>query len=139
MHDSDVGVGDAWRAGVLLRQVHQRKHREIDAALTPFGLSMSQYVVLLAVAELPEASAHAVAVRTAQTDQSVGATLRTLVETGLVDRADGMGRLYRHRLSSRGKALVQRCEEPVRAKLKEVFAPLSEAEVAQLRSLLERL
>lgn len=47
MSGNDVGASDAWRVGVLLRQTHQRKHREIDLALAPLGTSMSQYVALL--------------------------------------------------------------------------------------------
>ncbi len=139
MRQSDVGTSDAWRAGVLLRQVHQRKHQAIDAALAPRGTSMSQYVVLLAIAEHPDASSHEVAVHTAQTDQSVGAMLRRLVDDGLVERTHGNGRIYRHRLSARGRELVERCEGPVRTVLAEEFSALSAEEVAQLRELLERL
>lgn len=139
MRQSDVGTGDAWRAGMLLRQVHQRKHQAIDAALAPRGTSMSQYVVLLTIAEHPDASSHEVAVRTAQTDQSMGAMLRRLVDDGLVERTHGNGRIFRHRLSARGRDLVESCEDPVRTALAEAFSPLSAEEVAQLRELLERL
>ncbi|MGW5018415.1 MarR family winged helix-turn-helix transcriptional regulator [Streptomyces cacaoi] len=139
MGQSDVATSDVWRAGVLLREVHQRKHQAIDAALKPCGTSMSQYVVLLAIAEQPDASSHEVAVRTAQTDQSVGAMLRRLVDGGLVERTEGPGRIYRHRLSAPGRALVERCEGPVGRVLAVEFSALSATEMAQLRELLERL
>jgi DNA-binding MarR family transcriptional regulator len=134
-----VRDGDAWRAGALLRPVHQRMHRTIDLALAPLGTSMSQYVVLLAVEEVKGASAHELAVRTYQTDQSIGALLRRLVESGLVERDAGPGRIHRHRLSEAGRRLVERCEEPVRTALESEFAALEAAEVRQLRALLEKL
>ncbi|MGD6741495.1 MarR family winged helix-turn-helix transcriptional regulator [Streptomyces sp. BH106] len=134
-----VGDSDAWAAGVLLRRLHQRKHQAIDAALAPLGTSMSQYVVLLATAEHPDSSSHDLAVRTAQTDQSLGTLLRRLVDGGLVDRCAGPGRVYRHRLSASGRALVQHCEAPVRQTLAKEFSVLSPHELAHLRGLLERL
>ena len=92
MSGNDVGASDAWRVGVLLRQTHQRKHREIDLALAPLGTSMSQYGALLTIIEHPDASAHALAVHTAQTDQALGAILRPLVDSGLVERSARGGR-----------------------------------------------
>ncbi|NDZ77085.1 winged helix-turn-helix transcriptional regulator [Streptomyces sp. SID10853] len=139
MSGSGVGDSDAWWAGVLLRQVHQRKHQAIDAALASLGTSMSQYVVLVAVADTPGSSAHELAARTAQTDQSLGALIRRLVDKGLVERASGPGRVHRHRLSAQGYDLVARCEGPVTRVLAEEFSALSDAELSLLRSLLERL
>ncbi|MGY1438908.1 MarR family winged helix-turn-helix transcriptional regulator [Streptomyces reniochalinae] len=139
MSESGVGESDAWRAGILLRQVHQRKHQAIDAALAALGVSMSQYVVLLAVVEHPDSSAHELAVSTAQTDQSLGALVRRLVDSGLVERTSGPGRVHRHRLTARGHDLVERCEGVVTRALKEEFSALSDAELAQLRDMLERL
>lgn len=139
MSGDDVGASDAWRVGVLLRQTHQRKHREIDLALGPFGTSMAQYVVLLTITEHPEASSHDLAVHTAQTDQALGALLRRLVDSGLVERTAHGGRAYRHRLSPAGQDLMRRCERPVRQALETAFSALSVEELAQLRELLERL
>ncbi|MGW7518621.1 MarR family winged helix-turn-helix transcriptional regulator [Streptomyces sp. NPDC054796] len=96
MTGSAVGESDAWRAGLLLRQVHQRKHQAVDSAPASLGISMSRYVVLRAVTERPDSPAHDLAVRTGQTDQSLGALVRRLTDSGLAERTSGPGRVHRH-------------------------------------------
>ena len=67
-------------------------------------MSLVQWDVLRHLHGDVDASLHDLAVRTFQTDQSMGELARRMVDRGLLSRVDGPGRAVRHRLTAEGDA-----------------------------------
>ncbi|BCI52566.1 MarR family transcriptional regulator [Mycolicibacterium litorale] len=74
--------------GYLVKRVQQALRRRCDAALRRTGVSMSQYAVLRALADHPQASAAELARLCFVTRQSLQDVLAGLRSAGLVDDAD---------------------------------------------------
>lgn len=129
---------DIRETSLRLKRVQHAKQVAVDAALAGLGSSLAQWVVLRRIRTLPGASAHELAQAAFQTDQSFGVLARRLIERGLVERKPGRGRATMHTLTAEGEALLDRCEPVVIATLQQHFSALSEAELAQLDSLLEK-
>ncbi|AHH96715.1 MarR family winged helix-turn-helix transcriptional regulator [Kutzneria albida] len=125
--------------GLAVKRVQNRHHRTLDTRLTELGVSLAQWDALRHLAANPEASLHALAQLTFQTDQSFGALAGRMVERGLIERVPGPGRALRHRLTERGTQLLRAGDQVVDAVLAESFAPLSKAELATLHGLLMRV
>src|SRR6478752_6166093 len=70
--------------GYLVKRVQQSLRRRSDAALRPTGLSMSQYAVLRALADHPDASAAELARLCFVTRQSLQDLLGALRGGGLI-------------------------------------------------------
>lgn len=123
----------------MLIRIAQRKNQlGLDAALSAHGTNTAQWAALNIISYQPGSSAHELAVRGMQRDQSIGMLITPLVERGLVARTRQGNRLL-HDLTEQGHALLEACEPMVRATLGERMAPLSEEELEQLCSLLERI
>jgi DNA-binding MarR family transcriptional regulator len=91
--------------GLAVKRLQWRHHREADRRLSrTVGLSLVQWDVLRHAAANPEASLHALAELTFQTDQSMGELARRMVDRGLLERVDGPGRAVRHGLTAKGEA-----------------------------------
>ncbi|MET0900612.1 MAG: MarR family transcriptional regulator [Mycobacterium sp.] len=78
--------------GYLVKRVQQGFRRRSDAALRDAGLSMSQYAVLRALADHPDASAAELARLCFVTRQSLQDVLTGLRSSGSVDRAESPAR-----------------------------------------------
>jgi DNA-binding MarR family transcriptional regulator len=78
-------------AGYLVKRVQQALRRRCDAALKPIGLSMSQYAVLRALHDHPDASASELARLCFVTRQSLRDVLSGLRASGLVAHSDTQG------------------------------------------------
>jgi DNA-binding MarR family transcriptional regulator len=124
---------------LLLRGAQLRKAAACDAALSPLGANLSQWGVLRAVAAVPDASAHSLAVQTSQSDQSLGGVVAGLVSRGLIERRQGPGRAIRHRLTPQGSELLDRCENVVAEAMAQYLEPLTATERVLLQDLLRRL
>ena len=78
--------------GYLVKRTQQAFRRRSDAALREAGISMSQYAVLRALADHPDASAAELARLCFVTRQSLQDVLTGLRSSGLVDRAPSPAR-----------------------------------------------
>ncbi|ORA08081.1 MarR family winged helix-turn-helix transcriptional regulator [Mycobacterium arosiense] len=78
-------------AGYLVKRVQQGLRRRCDAALKPTGLSMSQYALLRALHDHPDASASELARLCFVTRQSLRDVLNGLRAAGLVDLSSTRG------------------------------------------------
>lgn len=88
--------------GLAVKRLQWRHHREANRQLAAVGLSLVQWDVLRHLADHPDASLHALAQLTFQTDQSMGELAGRMVGRGLIARVDGPGRAVRHRLTDEG-------------------------------------
>lgn len=125
--------------GRAVKRLQNRHHRALDARLIEIGTTLAQWDALRAIGQNPDASLHDLAELTFQTDQSFGALASRLVERGFVRRTPGKGRILCHGLTASGKDVLGRGTAIAEEVLGASFAPLTEAERSQLRSLLMRL
>jgi DNA-binding MarR family transcriptional regulator len=94
--------------------------------------------VLRHLSEQPDASLHALAELTFQTDQSMGTLATRMIQRGLIERVPAPGRAVRHRLTARGKEVQQSGATILKGVLTETIGRLSPAELAELHRLLLR-
>ncbi|CAN5687105.1 MarR family transcriptional regulator [soil metagenome] len=101
--------------GYLVKRVQQAIRRRCDAALRPTGLSMSQYAVLRALADHPDASAAELARLCFVTRQSLQDVLGGLRAAGYVDDADTAprGRARALRLTAAGRRRLEGAHDAV--------------------------
>src|SRR6195952_5450714 len=125
--------------GLSVKRLQMQHHRAANARLAPLDISLVQWDALRHLSENPGASLHELARLTFQTDQSFGALAGRMIERGLIERVPGPGRAVRHQLTVKGEELRQDGDDIVRQVVTESFAPLSDAELATLDTLLARL
>ena len=124
---------------LAVKRLQVRHHRALDAALTPFGMTLVQWDALRHLHENPGASLHDLALLTFQTDQSMGALAGRMIERGLIERMPAGGRAVRHRLTERGEQVRSEAQATVDGVLAESFAGLRDDEVEVLGELMARL
>jgi DNA-binding MarR family transcriptional regulator len=127
---------DLGALGLLLKRAQHRNHRTMDAALRGVGVTLVQWDALRAIARMPEATGHDLAVATFQSDQAFGTLATRLVERGLIQRSAGRGRRLVHTLTSTGRAALAGGQEVAADVLEDLFAPLDEE---RRRSLMQAL
>ena len=125
--------------GHAIKRVQHRHHRAADARLAPLGITLVQWDALRQIAQTPGANSHELAQATFQTDQGFGTLSNRLLERGLIERRNEGGRAILHHLSPAGVELWKRGSAILEQLLSESFAALSSAELATLKSLLERI
>ncbi|WP_214318381.1 MarR family winged helix-turn-helix transcriptional regulator [Nonomuraea sediminis] len=103
------------RIGYLVKQVAHAFRRASEPRLRELGLSMAQYAVLRALADVPEAPAAELARRTFVTRQSLRDVLAGLTAAGLASVASEptTGRALPVRLTDEGRVLLERAERIV--------------------------
>lgn len=125
--------------GFAVKKLQWRHHREANRRLLRrAGLSLVQWDVLRHLHADPDASLHAIAVATFQTDQSMGELARRMVARGLLERAGGPGRAVRHRLTEEGGAAFRAGDGVVEEVLAETVGALSASERTTLLALLTK-
>ena len=87
-------------------------------------------------AQQPEASLHALAELTFQTDQSMGALATRMIQRELIERMPGPGRAVRHRLTARGEEVRGAGARVLDGVFADSLGQLSEDELAELHRLL---
>jgi DNA-binding MarR family transcriptional regulator len=92
---------------ILLRRAQLRKQTACEAELARLDLTLPQWGMLHAVAQVPNASTHALALYTGQSDQAAGAVVARLDQRGLLERRSEGGRAILHRLTEPGQELVE--------------------------------
>jgi DNA-binding MarR family transcriptional regulator len=130
-----VAVDD--RPGYRIKQVQQALRHAGDDALRGIGLSVSQYAVLRALADLPGASSAAVARRCFVTRQSLADVLAALRAAGSVTAGEpGPGRARPMALTEAGRERLAGAETAMAAVEERMLTGLSAREVATLAELL---
>ncbi|TDD79548.1 MarR family transcriptional regulator [Actinomadura darangshiensis] len=134
--DTDVADPSLQDVGLAVKRLQWRHHRTANERLAELGVSLVQWDVLRHLGRHPDASLHALAELTFQTDQSMGSLAARMVERGLIERVPGPGRAIRHRLTGRGEEARRAGAEIFDGVLSETLGGLSPAELADLHRLL---
>jgi DNA-binding MarR family transcriptional regulator len=124
--------------GLAVKRLQWRHHRAANERLAGLGVSLVQWDVLRHLSEQPDASLHALAELTFQTDQSMGTLAARMIARGLIERVPGPGRAVRHRLTAHGDEVRQAGAKIMDGVLAESVGRLSPAERAELHRLLLR-
>lgn len=124
--------------GLAVKRLQWQHHREFNKRLGTLGLSLVQWDVLRHLRREPDASLHALAVLTFQTDQSMGELAKRMVDRGLIARADGPGRAVRHGLTAEGEQAYADGAELVEGVLDSTLGRLTAQERTTLYELLVR-
>ena len=122
--------------GLAVKRLQWRHHREANKRLAGVGLSLVQWDVLRHLHAQPEASLHALATLTFQTDQSMGELAKRMTDRGLLERVAGPGRGVRHRLTEAGERAREAGAGVMDDVLAESVGRLAPDELAMLHELL---
>ncbi|MEI7444043.1 MAG: MarR family winged helix-turn-helix transcriptional regulator [Burkholderiales bacterium] len=127
--------------GHLFRRLHQQGVALFGQHAGDVGLTPVQYAALHAIGAWPDSDQSTVGRAIACDKATVGAVVDRLQAKGLVERiADASDRrTWRLRATAEGRAQLERLEPSVAAIQRALLAPLTEAEVAQLMTLLGKL
>ncbi|MGW7262282.1 MarR family winged helix-turn-helix transcriptional regulator [Streptomyces sp. NPDC054842] len=125
--------------GLAIKRAQYRNHRTMDAALSEIGVSLVQWDALRAIDRMPGASGHQLAVATFQSDQAFGTLASRLVDRGLITRSAGRGRRLEHTLTKAGQEALAEGRRLSIGVLQDLFAPLDEAQRAELLRTLREL
>lgn len=125
--------------GRTLKQVQYQQHRSLDEELSAAGTTLVQWDALRAIDRNPQASAHALATATFQSDQAFGTLANRLEAQGLINRQPGEGRRIEHKLTAKGERTLKAGQRIMGEVLADLFSVLSETERQTLLDLLGRL
>jgi DNA-binding MarR family transcriptional regulator len=125
--------------GYLVKRVQQSMRRRCDAALRGTGLTMSQYAVLRALADHPQASAADLARLCFVTRQSLQDVSTGLRSAGLIDDAEvpARGRARALTLTATGRRRLSAAHTAVIAVESQMLDGLSTTESRRLSGLLK--
>lgn len=125
--------------GLAVKRLQWRHHRDGNRRLSErAGLSLVQWDVLRHVHQNPDASLHALAELTFQTDQSMGELSKRMIERGLLARVEGGGRAVKHRLTAEGQAAYEAGSGILDEVLAETLGVLTASERTVLHQLLQK-
>jgi DNA-binding MarR family transcriptional regulator len=119
----------------------ERKVRsELETALLPLGLSISEYTALSVLHEGRELSSAQLARRTFVSAQAMHPIVTDLIKRKLLARRDNPdhGRIQLVRLTAHGQRLLDRCNAATGQAEARAFAGLSPTQATSLRKSLER-
>jgi DNA-binding MarR family transcriptional regulator len=125
--------------GLSVKRLQMRHHRALNAGLGSLGITLVQWDALRHLDENPGASLHDLALLTFQSDQSFGTLAARMIQRGLIERVPGPGRAVRHRLTDKGMALRQAGDTIVERVLRQSFASLAPAQLAEFDELLTKV
>jgi DNA-binding MarR family transcriptional regulator len=132
----------AMRTVYLLRQAQLAAHAALDAALSPLGMTPTQYAVLsLAAGRGRPRSSAQLARRAGVTAQAMAEMIAVLDAKGLIRREESPEnrRVLFIRPTRRGALLLVRCDTAADAAEATLFAGFAPAERSRLDSLLRRM
>jgi DNA-binding MarR family transcriptional regulator len=114
--------------------------RQIELAIAPFDVTVTQYTVLSALSRQPGLSSAQLARRAYVSPQSMNETLLVLEERGLVARKPNPARrrVLTTLLTAKGRKLVASCDRKVAVVEATMTGGMSLAEQTALRSLMVR-
>jgi MarR family transcriptional regulator, multiple antibiotic resistance protein MarR len=127
--------------GYLVTGVRTRMIQEMDACLTPYGLTAAQFIILRRIAE-GVATTAADLCRVLEYDTgSMTRMLDRLEEKNVIirERSSDDRRVVKIQLTSQGAEQYPTLKDTVRVTLNHRFSKLRDDELDQLRGMLERL
>lgn len=116
----------------------QGKVREVEAALAPLGLTMTEFDLLAVLRRFDGATQQEVAQRLLFTEANMSYHAKRLVARGLIERQTA-GKRKLLRLTDTGQHLVEQALPKVLEIHELQFSDLNDEELMTLRSLLRRL
>tara|TARA_R100000935_G_C2826621_1_gene162662 strand:- start:160 stop:588 length:429 start_codon:yes stop_codon:yes gene_type:complete len=127
------------KLGYLLKTAQHALRREMDDALRPLGLSVSQYAVMADIERTPGLANADLARRAFITPQSMQGILSNLEKAGLIQRGSDAnhGRRQPSELTDKGRVMLKGAEtvaHEMEQKMAKAIAPLSTNEVSALFS-----
>jgi DNA-binding MarR family transcriptional regulator len=124
----------------LIKWMERKVRSELETALLPLGVSVSEYTALSVLNEGRELSSSQLARRTFVSAQAMHPIVTDLIKRKLLARRDNPdhGRIQLVRLTAQGQRLLDRCNAASRDAEERAFAGLSPAQTAALRKSLER-
>src|SRR5581483_7309293 len=127
--------------GYLLARGFAQAHRNLYSRLADLDLTPRQYVILVKLHELGEASQNRLGRMVGMKPVTIHGVIQRLAARGLIEtRYDATDqRLSLHSLSAAGRAIVPELIERAKRGLVQTLAPLDNDERETLRSLLKRL
>jgi len=129
---------DVLDLGKAVKQLQYRNHRRLEAGLRTIDSTLAQWDALRAIDANPGVSAHVLAEETFQTDQAFGTLATRLIDKGLVERQQGMGRALVHTLTPKGRSVLERGWPIAQQAIEGAFGNFSEAERTQLLRLVRK-
>lgn len=136
-----MGLADDAPLGYLLYRVGAVLRPEVSAALSPLGLTLTEFVCLRMLSQSPGLSSAELARHASVTPQAMNTVLRKLEDAGAVARPASVssGRSLPATLTARGRALAKRAEAVVRAADARVLARLTAPQQREFKRMLEKL
>lgn len=124
----------------LIKWMERKVRSELETALAPLGVSVSEYTALSVLHEGRELSSAQLARRTFVSAQAMHPLVTDLVKRKLLSRRDNPahGRIQLVRLTPQGQRLLDRCNAACSQAEARAFAELSASQLATLRKSLER-
>ena len=129
---------DAIEIAILLRRAQLRKQAACEAALARWDLTLPQWGMLRTIASQPDASTHALARSTGQSDQAAGAVVARLERRGLLQRRNVGGKAILHRLTPAGQKMLSRSDKAVADVVGAGLSGFTDKEIATLRTQLRQ-
>ncbi|HXT87783.1 MAG TPA: MarR family winged helix-turn-helix transcriptional regulator [Trebonia sp.] len=137
-HAVELAVPSLGQVGLAVKRLQWRHHRTGNERLAELGVSLVQWDVLRHLSQQPDASLHALAELTFQTDQSMGTLAARMIQRGLIERVPGPGRAVHHQLTPRGREVNTAGAAILDGVLDETLGQLTPQERADLYRLLLR-
>ncbi len=133
--------GEAGHIGYLLRQAQVAHRLRMERALVNVGLTLPQFSVLTMLVAYPGASGADIARLSLLTPQTVSVIVANLERMGALERKPHAthGRVLRIEVSTKGRELLSRCRNSVRAVENELLRDLDLGEEALVRRWLVRV
>lgn len=124
----------------LIKWMERKVRSELESALQPLGVSISEYTALSVLHEGRELSSAQLARRTFVSAQAMHPIVTDLIKRKLLVRRDNPdhGRIQLVRLTAQGQRLLDRCNAATSAAEARAFAGLSPSQTSTLRKSLER-
>jgi DNA-binding MarR family transcriptional regulator len=125
--------------GLAVKRLQARHHRALDSRLATLGISLVQWDALRHLARNPGASLHDLAQLTFQSDQAFGSLAGRMVEHGLIERVPGAGRAIHHRITDKGRRLLDEASPLVDEVLAASLGRLTTLQLDIFGDLMDRL
>lgn len=124
----------------LIKWMERKVRSELEQALAPLDVSVSEYTALSVLHEGRELSSAQLARRTFVSAQAMHPIVIDLLKRKLLARRNdpAHGRVQLVRLTAHGQRLLDRCDDACREAEARAFAGLSALQLATLRKSLER-
>lgn len=122
---------------LLIKRLQNQHHKTLDAALGAIGLTLVQWDALRHLSQHPEASLHALAQLTFQSDQGFGTLAARMEDRGLVQREAGHGRAVTLTMTAKGRSLLADAAHVVDQTLTGTLGQLTQGELDDLHRLLD--